>query len=92
MPHLRPKEEKKNLLWLLSMPSPQLKPYKGGIVCVPLLRALVVTGRGLWLGRVVDTWETLGKGARFEALGLGGRVCEETHGIPRGDGKGDKMD
>lgn len=53
MPHLLPKEEKKNLLWLLSMPSPQLKPYKGGIVCVPLLRALVVTGRGLWLDRVV---------------------------------------
>lgn len=54
MPHLRPKEEKKkNLLWLLSMPSSQLEPYKGGIVCVPLLRALVVTGRGLGLGRVV---------------------------------------
>ena len=34
------------------MPSSQLKPYKGGIVSVPLLRALVVTGRGLWFGRV----------------------------------------
>ena len=74
MPHLRPKEEeeeeeKKKLLWLLSMPSSQLKPYKGGIVCNPLLRALVVTGRGLWLGEGGGEWETFGKGNKVWSLG-----------------------
>ena len=51
------------------MPSSQLKPYKGGIVCNPLLRGLVVTGRGLWFGEGGGEWETLGKGDKVWSLG-----------------------
>lgn len=44
------KREKKKTLWLLSMPSFELKHYNRGIVCIALLQALEVTRRRLWLG------------------------------------------
>lgn len=41
----------------------------------------------------VGEWETdcRGREARFKALGLSRRVCEETLGIHLGNRKGDKM-
>lgn len=55
------------MLWLLSMPSFELKPYNRGIVCIALLRALEVIRRRLWLG-------VAGGGGRWESLGRGWRV------------------